>query len=96
MHHTSAAGVGLKQAVLSAMYRKNALYPTCKRTRMTAYRLIRSILRLSVTGTMIALTIRRIAQMQRNARQRVRPNVEISVFKPQLNVYFGSRAGDKD
>ncbi len=45
---------------------------------------------------MVALTVRRIAQMRRNARQRVRPNVEVSVFKPQLNVYFGSRADDKD
>ncbi len=96
MHHTSAAGVGLKRAVLSTIYRKNALYQTCKRTRMTAYRLIRSILRLIVTGAMIALTIRRIAQLQRNARQRVRPNVEVSVFKPQLNVYFSSHSDDKD
>ena len=70
---------------------------------MIAY-LTRSVLKLSVTSAMIVLTLIRIASallsrrrnMGPNVQPSVRPHVEITCFKPQINVNFGSRAGDKD
>ncbi|MGZ4901423.1 MAG: hypothetical protein ACXVI3_00245 [Halobacteriota archaeon] len=70
---------------------------------MTA-NLMRSVVKLIVTSAMIVLTLSRIASallgrrrnMRPNVQHGVRPHVEITCFKPQINVNFGSRAGDKD
>ncbi len=53
---------------------------------MTAYPMIKSALRLGVLSAMIILALIRFAAMRRRAQQRVRPHVEVTVFKPQLNV----------